>query len=1314
MAFHTSRPLNISLLDTRPKPDGTRGDPTGPDGPGRVRTRPAPPAAAATPRPDVRPEVTGAVSGAVNRAIWPVTALPRHPGLDPFGRGENCGGVAQGLYLHCRLDGRPCQALVDTGSTISLVRPGVLPGTTGALSGGWTATSGRLTTVTGQEAGMRGRKQLVVQVGDQEVVHGFWLADIRDPCIIGLDLLIRWGVRVDVAGAAITASQAFNVESSAWKTLTAPESTAGWFGYKVIQRQSGLLVSAPLFQTSTANRGRIYNCNPHSCNPITQPVPVFAVNMSLGLAMTSDPATKKIMACGPTITRECRTINTYNGLCLEINSADTFGLPKPSTLRASATVDFNTMKTFVKDLIRSLAGRDTKFAITQYASDPFTHFYFDTLNSRTWESDISSITQQRGGTYTAKAIAHVANDVFSTSRGSRSDSKKFLIVITDGESNDNSQLSSAVQQAERIGVVRFSIGVGNSFRNPSAKQELADIGSSPPETHVFRVENFNALEVIRKGLAESIFSIEGTQTGGSLKMEMAQEGFSVAFIPNGGFQMASVGANDWSGGFQGYSSTGQLMFSEEQQVVQPDSYQGYSMAIANTRYGPVTITGAPRYQHRGVAFVYPKSSDLSIRQRVDPSPWQSQIGEYFGAEIVTMAVNQQQYSQVVLIAAPLHMEEYSEGRVYVCTLTASEVERVDCRFDAPIILRGQKGEKGRFGTSMAPLPDLNQDGFKDLAVGAPLENQGQGSVYIFHGTASGTINTRISQRVAGSDVQPRLRFFGLSISQASFDLSEDGLPDLAVGSKGTVVLLRSKPIVMVITRVNFSPTQIPSSDECINPERISADICFNMASSSNQNVQANITFSLSLDVTRKRAFFDSKARVQNASFTLSPGDYCVKYDFFIEPCPEDSLHELINELNFSFDGLASQDRPRPSLAEQAQTTTNYPLGFKVNCISACVDELKVKFNFSGSSSVRVGIDDLLNVTASLTNLGEDSYNSQVILTYPTGLSFRKFSTVQGRVECTSLDSLNEVSLGRSSCLIYKPIFKTNAKAVFTVSYGIDSNSQLSRKMRITAKATSDLSHSPQSELSQSKEIDVKYSIFLSIASSLSYTNFSFGSSDVYKPVVNPVKVLNFGRAFNVTVVIKVPVRLGAQHIWQERDDLQCRRDGVQEPGHPDFLMEIQQNLAVDCSVASCLVFRCNMFMGRGQSSTFTITANLSSVWITQIGLQSAKFLLISTATLEYQEDKYIFYSTESKHTPPIQKIVTEVEVYPVANFTKEIVGGTIGGLILLAIITAGLYKAGFFKSQYKQMIEEADASGEGGDGGGGDGEAGGEIGGEAP
>lgn len=51
---------------------------------------------------------------------------------------------------------------------------------------------------------MRGTKRLKVQAGAQELVHKFWLADIRDPCIIGLDLLTRWGACVNVLGETIT------------------------------------------------------------------------------------------------------------------------------------------------------------------------------------------------------------------------------------------------------------------------------------------------------------------------------------------------------------------------------------------------------------------------------------------------------------------------------------------------------------------------------------------------------------------------------------------------------------------------------------------------------------------------------------------------------------------------------------------------------------------------------------------------------------------------------------------------------------------------------------------------------------------------------------------------------------------------------------------------------------------------------------------------------------------------------------------------------------------------------------------------------
>lgn len=45
---------------------------------------------------------------------------------------------------------------------------------------------------------------------------------------------------------------------------------------------------------------------------------------------------------------------------------------------------------------------------------------------------------------------------------------------------------------------------------------------------------------------------------------------------------------------------------------------------------------------------------------------------------------------------------------------------------------------------------------------------------------------------------------------------------------------------------------------------------------------------------------------------------------------------------------------------------------------------------ASSAEIKVGIDELLNVTVSVENKGENSYNSRVILTYPAGLSYRKF------------------------------------------------------------------------------------------------------------------------------------------------------------------------------------------------------------------------------------------------------------------------------------------------------------------------------------
>ncbi|KAM9425192.1 integrin alpha-X-like [Pholidichthys leucotaenia] len=1126
--------------------------------------------------------------------------------------------------------------------------------------------------------------------------------------------MMDWIIPATLVWLVLNSALCFNIDPVAWKTL---QNSAAGFGYKVVQRQSDVLVSAPLKQYSDSETGQIFQCSitPRStCHSMTVQVPDFAVNMSLGLMMTSDPRTHNTLVCGPTIPKDCKIITMHKGVCFQISHSNRFESPVPSSIEAcpssvdiaflldgSGSVyyrDFTKMKNFVKNMIQSFLSVDSQFSVSQYSTYPEVHYYFDNFfKSGEWKDNINNIKQKYGSTFTATAIRHVVENVFIPKKGSRPDVKKILIVITDGRSNYPHLLSYAAKLAERKNIVRFSIGVGRAFAYSSAKQELITIASSPSKDYVFKVQDFDALEKIRQRVQDKIFSIEGSQTSGeSLTMEMSQEGFSGAYV-DGGIQMAVVGANQWRGGYMTYTRFGQKVKSHEPLSLEPDSYLGYSMSIAHTLYGTLTIVGAPRYKHRGIVMAVDKNNQ---EQRIDPFPWEFQAGEYFGAEVSVMNVDSDVYTDLVLISAPMYKDNDREGRVYVCMLTKLSVE---CHFDDPLVLRGDASENGRFGSSLAVLPDLNADGLRDLAVGAPLENDNQGSIYIFHGEGGQSISPTYSQRIAASEVQSGLKFFGLSISQSSFDQSGDKLTDLAVGSRGKVILLRSRPVVMVEADVSFTPNLIPTQNvNCSKPLEGSAQICFKMKRKSVVDAaQARIDFTLTLDATRKppnnRAYVsDKKQREMMNATTITFGTpQCFSETFFIQACPEDALNVLSNELKFSFEGLPLVTNLRPSLSQKAQTTKFYPLGFEINCGSdeKCVDGLNVDFNFTRSSEVKVGIDELLDVTVSVENSGENSYNSLVILTYPAGISYRKFTILQGRIECKSLDSEDGLTPGRTDCTIDKPIFKSGTKVFFIVSYGIETNSQLDKSIFVTANATSgNQERSNSSELFKMRHIDVKYSIFVTTESSLSYSNFTFGQDGLQKPVQQSIKVTNNIRALNFTVVIEVPVKLGDEDIWVDLGNLEiadCQSVADVEPQIKDFVTSIQKNKVVDCSVALCRVFRCSRFMGRLETKTYQISANLSSGWIEQIGLESAKFLLTSTASLDFDKNQYIFFSTESNNNPPVHKTVTEVEVYPEPDFTTAIVGGSLGGLALLALLTAGLYKAGFFKSKYQDMINKS-------------------------
>ena len=66
------------------------------------------------------------------------------------------------------------------------------------------------------------------------------------------------------------------------------------------------------------------------------------------------------------------------------------------------------------------------------------------------------------------------------------------------------------------------------------------------------------------------------------------------------------------------------------------------------------------------------------------------------------------------------------------------------------ILQGREIPDERFGTSIAHIGDIDNDGFCDIAVGAPGGDKG--SVYIFNMVPSSGVMKKYSQVISASDI----------------------------------------------------------------------------------------------------------------------------------------------------------------------------------------------------------------------------------------------------------------------------------------------------------------------------------------------------------------------------------------------------------------------------------------------------------------------------------------------------------------------------------------------------------------------------------
>ncbi|KAM9716645.1 integrin alpha-3b [Menidia menidia] len=460
-------------------------------------------------------------------------------------------------------------------------------------------------------------------------------------------------------------------------------------------------------------------------------------------------------------------------------------------------------------------------------------------------------------------------------------------------------------------------------------------------------------------------------------------------------------------------------------------YMGYSVLeeqklLSSDEY--TVVTGAPRDQSKGSVMLGKLNQKIIDRVQVIPG---EQVGSHFGNTLAATDLNNDDWNDLI-VGAPFYFDRLKDqgGAVYIFMNENGSFQNT-----ASVVLKGPY-ESG-FGIAVAAIGDVNQDGFQDIAIGAPFH--GTGKVYIWMGSKKG-ISEKYSQVIEGKSVgSGNFQRFGYSIN-GGVDTDGNSYPDILVGSlDDRIALLRARPVIHITKNLTAEPSIVDPNECDGNKPCITVTVCMSFTlSNGNKDFKKNIVmdYTVEADMERRRSprvRFEDNTDTYSGSLSLPASkSVCSQLKLNVVKPLRDKLEPVVFSLNMSIHQQKPKARRSPQnldffpiLSQEQKLTQRTEINFQKECgqDNKCTSNLQLTAQFADQKDnpyPRQGSLQVLpfnsylktiKLLVEVTNFpspavrAEDAHQAILNITIPKALKYSGYRSQNTDVECTLSDTV---------------------------------------------------------------------------------------------------------------------------------------------------------------------------------------------------------------------------------------------------------------------------------------------------------------------